>query len=66
MKSTTVPAGFLERCIDQALGREPADLVIKNTRFLNLVTGELAAGDVAVTGDRITGTYRKLSRPARD
>ncbi len=51
------PAGFLERCIDQALGREPADLVIKNTRFLNLVTGELAAGDIAVTGDRIIGTY---------
>jgi len=49
--------GFLESCIDQALGREPADLVIKNARFLNLVTGEIAAGDIAICGDRIIGTY---------
>ncbi len=43
--------------IDQALGRTKADLVIKNTRFLNVVTGEVAAGDVAVCGDVIVGTY---------
>lgn len=29
----------LERRIDQAMGRTKADLVIKNTRFLNVVTG---------------------------
>jgi adenine deaminase len=50
-------AEFLANCIDQALGREPADLVIKNTKFLNLVTGELVAGDIAICGDRIIGTY---------
>lgn len=47
----------LIRRIDQALGRNKADLVIKNTRFLNVVTGEIAAGDVAVCGDVIVGTY---------
>jgi adenine deaminase len=57
MKAAQVPPGFLDSCIDQALGRAPADLVIKNTRFLNLVTGELASGDIAICGDRIVGTY---------
>jgi len=47
----------IERGIDQGLGREPADLVIKNTRFLNVVTGEVAKGDIAICGDRIVGTY---------
>src|SRR3984957_8939480 len=46
----------LERQIDQALGRKPADLVIRNTRILNLVTGELEAGDIAVCGSTIVGT----------
>ena len=35
---------LLERQIDQALGRSPADLVIRNARILNLVTGELRGG----------------------
>ncbi len=39
------------------MGRAPADLVIRNTRFFNLVTGEIAAGDIAICGDRIVGTY---------
>jgi len=47
---------ILERQIDQALGRQPADLVIRNTRVLNLVTGELEAGDIAVCGSTIVGT----------
>ena len=57
MRQETVGPEFLARCIDQALGREPADLVIKDTRFLNLVTGELVDGDIAVCGNRIVGTY---------
>ena len=48
---------FLARSIDQALGREPADLVLKKTKFLNVVTGEIAESDIAVTGDEIVGTY---------
>ena len=37
----------LERQIDQARGRMPADLVVRNARILNVVTGELQAGDIA-------------------
>jgi adenine deaminase len=51
----------LARRIDQALGRTAADLVVKDARLLNLVTGELDAGDIAVAGDTIVGihdTYR--------
>jgi adenine deaminase len=51
----------LRRSIDQALGREPADLVIKGARLLNVITGELGAGDVAICGDRIVGTYAAYS-----
>jgi adenine deaminase len=47
---------LLERQIDQALGRMPADLVIRDARILNLVTGELEAGDIAVCGATIVGT----------
>jgi adenine deaminase len=47
---------LLERQIDQAMGRSPADLVVRNARILNLVTGELQAGDIAVCGSIIVGT----------
>jgi adenine deaminase len=46
---------ILRRRIDQALGREPADLVIKNTRYLNVIDGNMVKGDIAVTGDTIVG-----------
>jgi adenine deaminase len=61
MKAERVPESFLASCIDQALGREPADLVIKNAKFLNLVTGELVASDIAICGDRIVGTYESYN-----
>jgi adenine deaminase len=47
----------LERRIDQALGRDRADLVIKGTRFLNVATGEIDRGDIAVCDDVIVGTH---------
>ena len=46
----------LERMIDQGTGREKADLVLKGGYFLDLVTGELVASDIAVCEDRIVGT----------
>ncbi|MCB9569970.1 MAG: adenine deaminase [Myxococcales bacterium] len=49
----------LGRRIDQALGRTRADRVIKNARLLNVITGELAEGDIAICGDRIVGTYER-------
>jgi len=47
----------IETIIDQGMGRAEADLVLKNGRFLNVVTGEIAQGDIAICGDRIVGTY---------
>ena len=47
----------LERQIDQAMGRSPADLVVRNARILNLATGALEPGDIAVSGDRIVGVF---------
>ena len=46
----------LERMIDQGTGRMPADIVLKGGRFLDLVTGELVASDIAICEDRIVGT----------
>lgn len=46
----------LERRIDQGTGRKPADIVLKGGHFLDLVTGELVASDIAICGDRIVGT----------
>ena len=47
----------LGRRIDQARGRGAADLVIKGARFLNVATGELDQGDIAICGDWIVGTH---------
>lgn len=42
--------------IAQGRGDAPADLVLRGGQVLDLVTGELIAGDVAICGDRIVGT----------
>ncbi|WP_395660857.1 adenine deaminase [Aestuariivirga sp.] len=47
----------LQRAILQGQGREPADLVLKGGRFLDLVSGDLVLSDIAITGDRISGTF---------
>jgi len=47
----------LGRRIDQARGHARADLVIKGARLLNVATGSLDAGDIAVCGDLIVGTH---------
>jgi adenine deaminase len=46
----------LSRRIDQGVGREKADIVLKGGRFFDLVTGELVASDIALCGDTIVGT----------
>lgn len=46
----------LERRIDQGVGREPADIVLKGGRFFDLVTGDLIESDIAICGDTIVGT----------
>ena len=47
----------LPTMIAQAAGREKADLVIRDVRLYDLITGALTATDIAVSGDRIVGTY---------
>ncbi len=59
--SDSAPADFIGRCIDQALGRTAADLVIRNTQFLDVISGELLRGDIAICGDRIVGTCETYS-----
>ncbi len=46
----------LEDRIAQGRGDMPADLVLRGGKVLDLVTGELIEGDVAVCGDTIVGT----------
>jgi len=48
-------AQTLARRIDQALGREPADLAIRGVRLFNLADGSLETTDIAVAGDTIVG-----------
>ena len=47
---------FLKRAIAQGRGTEPADLVLKNGSFYDLVSGQVIASDIAICGDRIVGT----------
>ncbi len=41
--------------ISVAKGELPADLVLSNTRVVNVFTGEIESGNVAICGDRIAG-----------
>jgi adenine deaminase len=51
--------------IAQGRGAAPADLVVKNVRLFDLVSGALVPTDVAVCGDTIVGTYGEY-RGARE
>jgi adenine deaminase len=48
--------GLVNR-IAQGRGAEPADLVLKNVRLFDLVTGARVQADIAICGDTIVGTY---------
>ena len=45
----------LETRIAQGRGEEPADLVLRGGQVLDVVTGDLIGGDVAICGDTIVG-----------
>jgi len=51
------PERELSRQIAVGAGREPADLVIKNVRLLDVITGAITPSDIAIVGDRIVGTH---------
>ncbi len=38
-------------------GSEPADLVIRDVRLLDVITGAITATDIAIVADRIVGTH---------
>ena len=38
-------------------GEVPADVVIKNVRLLDVITGAITHSDIAIVGDRIVGTH---------
>ena len=44
--------------VSVARGDSPADLVLANARVVNVFTGEVEVGDVAIYGDRIAGVGR--------
>lgn len=46
---------MIERYIDAALGKTRADVVLKNGRVLNVFTGEVQRGDIAIAGGKIVG-----------
>lgn len=50
-------AATLTRMIMAGQGKEPADLVIKNVRLLDVITGAVTETDIAIVGDRIVGTH---------
>jgi len=56
-----IDAPQLERMIRAGRGAEPADLVVKNVRCLDVITGDLTQTDIAIVGDRIVGTQASYS-----
>ncbi|KKC32226.1 adenine deaminase [Devosia psychrophila] len=47
----------LTRMIMAGQGKQPADLVIKNVRLLDVITGAVTETDIAIVADRIVGTH---------
>lgn len=46
---------LLKKMIDVAMGRIPADVVIKNCKVVNVYSGEITEGDIAISGGQIAG-----------
>ncbi len=46
---------MLENYIKVAMGQEKADLVLKNATFVNVFSGRLEEGDIAIVGEKIVG-----------
>ncbi|MDR3473856.1 MAG: adenine deaminase [Devosia sp.] len=43
--------------IKAGMGEEPADLVLRHIRLLDVITGAITETDIAIVGDRIVGTH---------
>lgn len=57
MAGTRIPVATLARRIAAARGAAEADLVIRDVRLFDLVTGNLFPTDIAIVGDTIVATY---------
>ncbi len=51
----------LKTLIDQGQGNAPADLVLKNVELFNVIDGSLTKTDIAISGEKIVGTYDDYS-----
>lgn len=47
----------LARMIRAGAGKEPADIVIRDVRMLDVITGAIVETDIAIVADRIVGTH---------
>ncbi|WP_158808165.1 adenine deaminase [Beijerinckia sp. L45] len=47
----------LATCILAGQGKVPADVVIRDVRLLDVITGAVETTDIAIVGDRIVGTH---------
>ena len=51
----------LTKHIRAATGQEKADLVIKNVKMLDVITGKVETTDIAISDNQIVGTYEEYS-----
>ena len=51
----SMPADYRAALLAVARGDVPADLLLKNGRIVNVFSGEVEPGDIAIAGDRIAG-----------
>ncbi len=52
-----ISSDLLTRMIKAGAGEVPADLVVKNVRMLDVISGSITHTDIAIVGDRIVGTH---------
>ena len=57
MRRTPRSQAELARAIDQGTGRAESDLVVKDVRLLDVITGAITKSDIAICGDLIVGTH---------
>jgi adenine deaminase len=50
-------ADQLQKMIEAGTGKTPADLVLRNVRLLDVITGAVTETDIAIVSDRIVGTH---------
>lgn len=52
-----------QHIVNVAAGREPADLVLKNAKYINVFSNDLLTGDIAIARGRIVGIGSYQGKP---